>query len=140
MTNSRQTVVVLVPALCCILTGCGSLKKFQVAIDSDPQGVRIEVNNDYVGKTPTTYSIAGNSDRSFNGNWVQGSMIEFVATPPPGETNLFVQRKVFRPSALFQQGDHIPEKMFFDMHLKSEQFNINIGELRRTPSFRPRNA
>ena len=112
--------------LCGILTGCGSLPKFQVGIDSDPQGVRVEVNNDYVGKTPTTYTIAGNSDRSFNGNWVQGGMIEFVATPPAGETNLYVQRKLFRPSAFFQQGDHIPEKIFFDMHVKTEQ--INIGE------------
>jgi hypothetical protein len=88
--------------------------------------VRVEVNNDYVGKTPTTYTIAGNSDRSFNGNWVHGSMIEFVATPPTGETNLFVQRKLFRPSAFFQQGDHIPEKIFFDMHVKTDQ--INTGE------------
>jgi hypothetical protein len=53
-------------------------------------------------------------------------MIEFVATPPPGETNLFVQRKLFRPSAFMQQGDHIPEKVFFDMHVKTEQ--LNIGE------------
>ena len=126
--NPRQTVVTLVSAFCGVLTGCGSLPKFQIAIDSDPQGARIEVNNDYVGKTPATYSIAGNSDRSFNGSWVQGSMIEFVATPPAGQTNLFVQRKVFRPSAFFQQGDHIPEKIFFDMHVKSEQFNINTGE------------
>jgi hypothetical protein len=74
MIHSRAAVVVLVSAFCGTLTGCGSLPKFQVAIDSDPQGARIEVNNDYVGKTPTTYSIAGNSDRSFNGNWVQGSM------------------------------------------------------------------
>ena len=128
MVISRQTVVALASAICGILTGCGSLSKFQVAIDSDPQGARIEVNNDYVGKTPTTYSIAGNADRSFNGNWVQGSMIEFVATPPSGQTNLFIQKKVFRPSAFFQQGDHIPEKMFFDLHLKSDQFNLNIGE------------
>ena len=128
MVISRQTVVALASAICGILTGCGSLSKFQVAIDSDPQGARIEVNNDYVGKTPTSYSIAGNADRSFNGNWVQGSMIEFVATPPSGQTNLFIQKKVFRPSAFFQQGDHIPEKMFFDLHLKSDQFNLNIGE------------
>jgi len=125
MRLSRRTVVIVVSVLCVIVTGCGSLKKFQVAIDSDPQGVRVEVNNDYAGKTPTTYTIPGNSDRSFNGNWVQGSMIEFVATPPAGETNLFVQRKLFRPSAFFQQGDHIPEKIFFDMHVRTEQINIS---------------
>jgi hypothetical protein len=126
VTHSRQILAIVISALCGILTGCGSLTKFQVAIDSDPQGARVEVNNDYVGKTSTAYTIAGNSDRSFNGNWVQGGMIEFVATPPSGETNLYVQRKLFRPSAFFQQGDHIPEKIFFDMHVKTEQ--INIGE------------
>jgi hypothetical protein len=88
--------------------------------------MRVEVNNDYLGKTPTSYTIAGNSDRSFNGSWVQGSMIEFVATPPAGEPNLFVQRKLFRPSAFFRQGDHIPERIFFDMHVKTEQ--INLGD------------
>ncbi len=125
MSPTRRCVAIVVSALCGTVTGCGSLPKFQIAIDSDPQGARVEVNNDYVGKTPTTYTIAGNSDRSFNGNWVQGSMIEFVATPPAG-TNLYVQRKLFRPSAFMQQGDHIPQKMFFDMHVKTE--HLNIGE------------
>jgi hypothetical protein len=126
MTISRHRVAIVVSVLCAVVTGCGSLPKFKIAIDSDPQGARVEVNNDYVGKTPTTYTIPGNADRSFNGNWVQGSMIEFLATPPAGETNLFVQRKLFRPSAFFQQGDHIPEKIFFDMHVKNDQ--INFGE------------
>jgi hypothetical protein len=107
------------------LTGCGGLTQFKISIDSDPEGARIEVNNDYVGKTPASYTISGNHDRSFNGNWVQGSMIEFVATPPAGETNLYVQRKTFRPSAFFQQGDHIPEKMFFDMRIKPSEASQN---------------
>src|ERR1700677_3949460 len=105
MKLSRLTVALVVLVLCGLVSGCGSLPKFQVAIDSDPQGARVEVNNDYVGKTPTSYTIVGNADRSFNGNWVQGPGIEFVATPPAGETNLYVQRKFFRPSAFFQQGD-----------------------------------
>jgi len=128
MVISRQKVGIMftLSMFCGFATGCGGLTKFQIAIDSDPQGARVEVNSDYVGKTPTTYAISGNADRSFNGNWVQGSMIEIVATPPAGETNLFVQRKLFRPSAFFQQGDHIPEKIFFDMHVKTEQ--ISIGE------------
>jgi hypothetical protein len=43
---------------------------------------------------------------------VQGPMIEFVATPPAGQTNLYVVKKSFYPSAFFQQGDHIPKKCF----------------------------
>jgi hypothetical protein len=100
------------------LVACGSLPKFQIAIDSDPQGARVEVNNEHIGVTPTIYAIAGNADRSFNGSWVQGSMIEFVATPPSNQTNLYVAKKVFRPSAFFQQGDRIPERIFFDLRRK----------------------
>jgi hypothetical protein len=101
--------------------GCATtLPKFQIAIDSSPQGARVEVNNEYIGQTPTTYSIEGNADRSFNGNLIPGSLIQFVCTPPSGQTNLFVVKKTFRPSAIFQQGDHIPEKMFFDLRQKPE--------------------
>jgi len=53
-------------------------------------------------------------------------MIEFVATPPSGQTNLYVVRKVFRPSAFFQQGDHIPEKMFFDLRRKPEGLILGV--------------
>ena len=104
----------------CLFSGCGSLPSFQIAIESDPQGARIEVNGDYIGTAPTTARVQGNADRSFNGAWVQGSSIEFVATPPHDQTNLYVQRKFFSPSAFFKQGDHIPERMLFDMHLKPD--------------------
>jgi hypothetical protein len=103
-----------------VMAGCGSLPKFQIAIDSEPRGARIEVNREYIGETPLTYTVAGNGDRSFNGSWVQGPMIEFVATPPFAATNLYVHKKSFRPSAFFQQGDHIPEKMLFDLRRKPE--------------------
>src|ERR1700744_2662191 len=69
-----------------ILSGCGTLPRFQIALDSDPEGMRVEVNNDYIGKTPTTYTVPGNADRSFNGSWVQRPDIEFVAKPPHDQT------------------------------------------------------
>jgi hypothetical protein len=126
MKTPPSVFVYFVSCLVCLpLIGCGGLSKFQIAIDSDPEGARVEVNNDYIGKTPTTFKIEGNGDRSFNGSWIQGSMIEFVATPPSGDNNLFVQRKTFRPSAFFQQGDHIPERILFDMHLKQDASSLN---------------
>lgn len=112
--------------------GCGSLPPFKIAIDSDPPGARIEVNGEYIGVAPTAYTVRGNGDRSFNGSWVQGGDIVFTATPPYDQTNLYVQRKAFSPSAFFKQGDHIPERMLFDMHIKSDasrdsliQINVN---------------
>ncbi|MGO8701196.1 MAG: PEGA domain-containing protein [Limisphaerales bacterium] len=111
-----------------LFAGCATtLPKFQITIESDPPGMRMEVNNEYIGVTPTVYTVGGNADRSFNGSWVQQPSIEFVATPPHDQPNLFVQRKAFSPSAFFKQGDHIPEKIFFDMHHKtdpSEHFKL----------------
>jgi PEGA domain len=121
----------LIPLIPFLLTGCASLPKFSMTIDSDPEGCRVEVNGEYIGMTPTSYTIRGNGDRSFNGAWVQGKDILFTATPPYGQTNLYVQTKSFSPSAFFKQGDHIPERMFFDMHVKpravnNDQILINI--------------
>jgi hypothetical protein len=124
---SRTNASLSLGVILSLTAGCGSLSKFQIAIDSDPRGARVECNGDYIGETPATYLVPGNKDRSFNGNWVQGSMIEFVATPPSTATNLFVAKKVFRPSAFFQQGDHIPEKMFFDLRRKSEGLLLNLS-------------
>lgn len=109
---------IAIPLLAAVLCGCASKgpPMFDIQIESDPQGARIEVNNEYVGQTPTTYKIRGNEDRSFNGSWVQASNISFVATPPHDAPGLFRQEKHFSPSAFFKQGDHIPEKIFFDMH------------------------
>ena len=57
-----------------------------------------------------------------------GAVVYFrERTPPADATDLYVQRKYFRPSAFFQQGDHIPERMFFDMRQKpSEHLQIDI--------------
>ena|SRR5436190_22466151 len=118
------TLLLLYIALSGCSTGWSGLPKFKIEIDSDPQSARVEVNNEYIGKTPCQYMMPGNADRSFNGNWIQGAMIEFTATPPAGSTNLFVQVKAFSPSAFMKQGDHIPEKMFFDLHQKTEHFNL----------------
>lgn len=125
----KKILILMLPAI--LMTGCSGLTPFNVAIDSDPQGARIDVNGDYIGKTPTSYVVKGNADRSFNGSWVQGGDIVFTASPPYDQTNLYVQTKSFSPSAFFKQGDHIPENIFFDLHIKPDdsnggQIHINI--------------
>jgi hypothetical protein len=120
----KKLLLFLIPIF---FAGCAGLPKFTTVIDSDPQGARIDVNGDYVGKTPTSYTVQGNADRSFNGAWVQGGDIVFTATPPYDQTNLYIQKKSFSPSAFFKQGDHIPEQMFFDMHVKPDNI-INTDQ------------
>jgi hypothetical protein len=125
----QHRISFLATALLLFFAGCGSLPPFKIAIDSDPPGARIEVNGEYIGVAPTTYTVRGNDDRSFNGSWVQGGDIVFTATPPHDQTNLYVQKKAFSPSAFFKQGDHIPEKMLFDMHVKSDASRDNLIQI-----------
>jgi hypothetical protein len=85
-----------------LAAACGGLTKFKVAVNSDPPGMRVEANNEFIGVTPTEWTVMGNADRSFNGNWVQGPGIELIATPPHERTNLYAQKKYFTPRAFPQ--------------------------------------
>jgi hypothetical protein len=125
----RAEQIVFAMAVLLLLVGCGSLPPFKIVLESDPPGARIEVNGEYIGVAPTTYTVRGNGDRSFNGSWVQGGDIVFTATPPHDQTNLYVQKKAFSPSAFFKQGDHIPERMLFDMHVKSDASRDNLIQI-----------
>jgi PEGA domain len=106
--------------------GCAAPRK-TIAIDSDPRGVRVEVNNEYLGTTPLDYTLETNGAGEFVGSWGPAPYVEFVAYPPRGVAGLYVQRKVFRPNGFFQAGDKIPAKMFFDMHQKQEGLQIDIN-------------
>jgi hypothetical protein len=109
-----------------LLIGCaGAPPSKTIHIDSDPQGVRVECNNEDLGKTPTTFTVRTNPEGEFLGAWAGGPMVEFVAYPPTGSTNLFIQRKVFSPNGFFKAGDRIPARMFFDLHQKTEYLNLN---------------
>jgi hypothetical protein len=109
------------------VSGCATPRK-TIAIDSDPPGVRVEVNNDYLGKTPLTYTVDSNGAGEFVGSWGPAPFIEFVAYPPRDVSGLYVQKKLFRPNGFFQAGDKVPDKMFFDMHLKPESLQINLQD------------
>ncbi len=113
--------------LTAMLCGCASPPRRTIVIDSDPQGVRIEVNNAYLGKTPTSYTLDSNKEGEFLGSWANAPVVEFVATPPADMPGLYVQRKQFSPNGFFRAGDKIPEKMFFDMHRKQEGFSIDLS-------------
>ncbi|HEX4122087.1 MAG TPA: PEGA domain-containing protein [Verrucomicrobiae bacterium] len=109
----------VIPIVVLLLAGCASKgpPTFSVQIESDPPGARIEVNNSYIGETPCTWTTGGNDDRSFAGGWVGGGQIIVVATPRhDSSSGLHRQEKDFNPSGFMKQGDHIPEKMFFDLH------------------------
>ena len=111
-------------ALLPFLVGCGSLPAFKIAIDSDPPGARIEVNGEYIGVAPTTYTIRGNDDRSFNGSWVGTTLF----SPRLRYTIklIFTSRKNRSAQVHFSNRATIsPERMLFDMHVKSDTSRDN---------------
>lgn len=87
---------------------------YHVQIESSEPGARIEVNNDYAGKTPLTIKIFGDKDGTFHNFGTH----EFVIRAYPVKTNQTVQTKVFRTGGWFSQEDRVPSRIYFDMDQK----------------------
>jgi len=121
------TRILSAAALAVMVSGCASAPKTKtISIDSDPQGVRVEVNGEDLAKTPTSYSVRTNPEGEFLGSWANAPQVEFTAYPPPNSTGLYKQVKVFQPNGFFRAGDRIPARIFFDLHQKSERLEINV--------------
>jgi len=104
------------------LTGCASptaVATKTINIDSDPPGVRVEVNGEDLGRTPTHYTVRADQRGNFAGSWGDSPSVAFVAIPPAGAEGLYKQTKVFSPSAFMEEGDRVPERIFFDLHQTS---------------------
>ncbi len=84
---------------------------YSVQVESSAPGARIEVNDDYVGRTPLTVTIHGDKDGTFH-NF--GSK-DYIIRAFPVATNQFVQTKVFRTGGWFSEEDRIPKRIYFDM-------------------------
>lgn len=85
---------------------------YNVAIESSEPGVRIEANNQYIGTTPLTLKIFGDTDGTFH----DFGSPEYIVQALPLSTNQFTQTAVFRTGHLFEGEDRIPTRIFFDMN------------------------
>jgi hypothetical protein len=121
--------------LFCLLVGCAAPTK-TIKFDSEPRGARVfqlfGANEDiasgskgrnFLGVTPFDWTTEVNGDGTFKekstsipvySSFVQ-SVIVFVAEPPSGATNLFVQREIFHTNAQFQRGTPVPDGIFFQL-------------------------
>jgi len=95
---------------------------YYVEVESSEAGVRIEANNDYVGRTPLKLKIFGDKDGTFH----NFGMDDYVIEAFPEKTNQFKQVKVFRTGRWFQQEDRIPSRIYFEMNQKSG-FSIDLA-------------
>jgi hypothetical protein len=107
------------------LSGCATspVARKTIEIESNPTGVRVEVNGEDLGKTPTSYTLRPNKKGDFNGGWGDSPSVVFTAFPPEGVDGLFKQRKVFNPSSFMDRGDRVPGKIFFDLHEDPDRVN-----------------
>lgn len=90
--------------------GPGGTIAYKVDVESSTPA-RIEVNDDYIGKTPITITIYGDRDGTFH-NF--GSK-DFIVRALPLSTNQFPQTKVFRTGGWFSEEDRVPKRLYFDM-------------------------
>jgi len=115
------------------LLGCSSVPKgaergpqgtiaYLVQVEASDPDVRIEANNDYIGKAPLTLKIFGDKDGTFHNFGSQ----EYVVRALPANTNQFVQTKVFRTGGWFSQEDKVPSRIYFDMNQKTSGFSIDL--------------
>jgi hypothetical protein len=111
----RENAIVL--AFIALLTGCASpLKPFPVAVEASHPGAKIEANNNHVGAAPTTITILGDKDGTFHG---EGWYI-VKAIPEVGAKDQHVQIKRFWRGGWFQPEGAIPQHIYFDMTLPTD--------------------
>ncbi|KHE92890.1 MAG: PEGA domain-containing protein [Candidatus Scalindua rubra] len=91
-----------------------------VEIISNPLGANIEVNNDYIGKTPCTVSLPAN----YKGEFTRDTIVQ--ALPVIG--GQYSQQKSFIGGYDHDYivNDVIPKRIFFDMNLQPVQPDINV--------------
>jgi hypothetical protein len=115
-----------------LLSGCESVPPnaecgpagtiaYLVQIEASDPDVRIEANNDYLGKAPLTLKIFGDKDGTFH-NF--GSS-EYIVRALPANTNQYIQTKVFRTGGWFSQEDKVPTRIYFDMNQQTSGFSID---------------
>lgn len=95
---------------------------YYIQIEASDPGVKIEANNDYVGKTPCTLKLFGDRDGTFH----NFGSYEYVVRAFPNNTNQFIQTKVFRTGGWFSQEDMVPNRIYFDMNQRSSGFSVDL--------------
>lgn len=109
--------------------GPGGTIAYNISVETEQPGCRIEVNGDYVGKAPTTIKVFGDRDGTFH-NFGQ-PYCEIKAYPPPAIGGV-VQIKKFGTGGWFTSDDRIPKTIYFNTGLEPstprERIDLNINK------------
>lgn len=84
---------------------------YELRIESDEPGVRIETNKAFAGSTPFALKIFGDRDGTFH-NFGEPNYIIQAIPDKPGQ---HLQTKIFHNGEAFVGDDKIPKRIYFDM-------------------------
>src|ERR1051326_485998 len=90
---------------------------YNIPVESNPSGAKVEVNYKLAGVTPLTIKIFGDRDGTFH-NFGSDEFI-IRAYPPNGGT--FPQTKIFKTGAFGVKDDKVPERIAFDFTTDTEK-------------------
>lgn len=101
---------------------------YEVQIETDEPGSKIEVNGEYVGQTPCTVKLWGDKDGTFH-NFGSST---WVVTAHPLHAGQTLQTKTFYTGGWFQREDRIPKRIYLDLNLDAvkpkERIDINVNQ------------
>lgn len=116
---SRFSIAALL-ALC--LAGCATNEKpgtehgpqgtiaYEVMVESNEPGTKIEVNYKFAGVAPLKLKIFGDRDGTFH----NFGSDEYIVRAYPTGTNNFPQTKIFKTGAFGIKDDKVPERIYFE--------------------------
>jgi hypothetical protein len=84
---------------------------YEVRVESDEPGVRIEINKVFAGMTPLTLKIFGDRDGTFHNFGEPNYIIQAL----PDKPSQHLQTKIFHNGEAFVGDDKIPKRIYFDM-------------------------
>lgn len=85
---------------------------YEVQVEANEPGVKVEVNGEVVGETPVTLKIFGDPDGTFH----DFGDFYYTVRGLPIHTNQYVQTAQFRTGHLMSGEDRIPRRIYFDMN------------------------
>lgn len=100
---------------------------YEITVESSEAGARVEVNDDFVGRTPLAVRVWGDPDGTFHNFGTS----DFVIRVFPVREGQSPQSKLFRTGGWFSQEDRIPKRLYFDLDLKAQGgFTVEPGKPR----------
>ena len=96
-------------------------KLFFIQIQASQEGISVQTNNVFAGKTPLTLVVLASKEGTFHNFGAPQYVIQAV----PALTNGIWPTQAFRTGSGSTPGDRIPGTIFFDMEHPSASFSVD---------------